>query len=316
MCVDTTPATPVPTASSSLTQAEHPLPCPRAGRGGVEGWVDPAWRAAPAALTGDPQAALELLTTLQPEVWLRRIPRRATFAWRPEPGPASGSVAAPVVVKRFVGDLARDRWYGRLRGAEHVGPARREGRNLRALRAQGFPVPRALAWFEEPGARGRSALVMEHLDHREHLRALLEREAGQGLEAGRPGSVERARLDRLAALVARLHRAGWYHRDLYLEHVVVTGPHPGELALLDLGRARCEPAPRGRWFVKDVAALLSSAPPCVGARARLRFLARYLDGRGVLAAADRRRFQQAVERKAAVLASHAPRFVDIPPDPL
>jgi hypothetical protein len=266
--------------------------------------VDPAWREAPAALTGDPHAALELVSTLRPERWLRRIPRRATFAWRPGPG------AAPVVVKRFVGDLARDRWYGRLQGAEHVGPARREGRSLRALRAQGFPVPRALAWFDEPGSRGRSALVMEHLDHREPLRTQLERGADEGLQA------ERDRLDRLAALVARLHRAGWYHRDLYLEHVVVTGPHPGDLALLDLGRARREPAPRARWFVKDVAALFTSAPDRVGARARLRFLARYLDARGVLAAADRRRFQQAVERKAAALASHAPRFVDLPPDPL
>jgi hypothetical protein len=80
--------------------------------------------------------------------------------------------------------------------------------------------------------------------------------------------------------------------------------------LLDVGRARHQRSPRERWFVKDVAALLHSAPPAVGRRERLRFLARYLDGRGATDRGARRAFAAAALRKARRIAGHRPRFVD------
>jgi tRNA A-37 threonylcarbamoyl transferase component Bud32 len=269
----------------------------------------------PPELARDPAAALEHLMGLVPEQWLRRLPARATFPWRP-----AGS-DRPLVVKRFTGDAARERWYERLRSLASAprGPARREAESLRELAAAGFPVPRPLAWFEGPPGSGASALVMEHLEHRETLRELFART---------PPLAARPRLVELARLVARLHAAGFYHRDLYLEHVVVTGPRPGELALLDAGRARRERAPRERWFVKDLAALLHSAPAAQGDRARLRFLAHYLDAREDARGLDARRldanavqrprraFARAVVRKAARLAAHAPRHVHQAADPI
>ena len=294
----------MPTASSELTQAEHPEPRPRAGSAGVQGWVDPTWRPAPEVLLGDPAEALAALWSLEPERFLRQVPRRETLVWTP-PG-----YAGTLVVKRLAGDLTRDLWYERLRWRERASPARREARNLRGLTLSGFAVPRALAWFEQltsgagEGTSGRlSALVMQYVDHSEHLR--------ERLESGVLGEEERARLDHLAAEVARLHLAGWYHRDLYLEHVILTGSEPRDMVLLDAGRARRERSPRERWFVKDVAALLHSAPEVVPAHARLRFLSRYMDERGLLDAGARRAFQRSVERKAASLAAHDPRFVDL-----
>ncbi len=287
---------------------EDPGPAllPRIGRDGVMAWVDPAWGSAPAELLGEPREGLDALFALEPSSWLRKIPGRGTFAWEP--------AGQRLVVKRFVGDLGRDRWYARWRGRPVESPAQREAQNLRELEAQVFPVPRALAWFAEPGHRGRSGLVMAHLDHDEHLRAAIDR---SGSDA------QRGRLDRLAALVARFHAAGWYHRDLYLEHVVIRSgePQSGEggdldLALIDVGRARREAEPRRRWFVKDVAALLHSSPERVPPPARLRFLSHYLDARGIMDLEARRTFGQEVERKAASLAAHSPRYVDLHLDPL
>jgi hypothetical protein len=294
------------TLDASLPSPPGPRLGPRVGRREARGWVAPGWREAPPELCGDPAAALEHLASLAPERWLRRLPTRATFPWEP-PGEPPGS-AQRLVVKRFRGDAARDRWHERLHAPNHIsprGPARREAESLLQLASAGFRVPRALAWFEDRGGAG--ALVMEHLEHRETLRELLGRA---------PPGQARERLAALAGLVARLHAAGFYHRDLYLEHVVVTGPGAGDLALLDAGRVRLERAPRERWFVKDLAALLHSAPEALSARARLRFLCRYLDARSVLAPRARPAFARDVERKAARLAAHAPRHVHLADHPL
>jgi len=213
-----------------------------------------------------------------------------------------------LAVKRFVGDEPREWWYERLRGAPRD-PAEREARALARAGTLGLRVPRPLlALREDPAPRlapprpGRGAsawLVTAWLDHDDHLgrRAARERDPAR----------RRALLGATAELVARLHAAGGYHRDLYLLHLVLCASDPGgvELALLDLGRCRFEPDPRERWFVKDLAALDGSAGDAVTARERLRFLAlwRRATGRGP---ADARRVATAARLKARALFAHAP----------
>ena len=236
----------------------------------------------------------------------RRVRGRETLPW---PGEEE------LVVKRFQGGEARDWWYERLREGELPrSPGRREAENLMALAVDGLPAPRAVAWVEEdaarrrpglPGTGGRSALVMERVEYRATLRQALA-----GADAP-----ERERLGTdLLKLVAKLHGNGWYHRDLYLDHVVLL--EGGGLCLLDLGRARREEAPRERWFIKDLAALYSSAPGVISPRARLRFLARWLkQRRGATPGLRRRRnelrrWSRVVQAKAKRLAQHAPRAAD------
>lgn len=236
----------------------------------------------------DAEAALPdglgALLVVRPAEYLRAVPGRETFSW-----PAG---AAPtLVVKRHRGDLARDRWYDRLRGRAGRSPGRREYENLVGLAADGLPVPRALGWAE--GADGSSLVVMARVPHRENLRERLL--AGEDVGPW---------LERLVPLVVRLHERGWYHRDLYLQHWIEGPDGP---VLLDVGRARQEERPRRRWFLKDLAALLHSAPDRVGPRARLRFLAAYLDQRGVTDRATRRRWARDVLSRAARMAAHRPR---------
>ena len=248
----------------------------------------------------DPQAFVARAFELTPPGWLRRVPGRETFAH-----------GESVVLKRFQGDAWSEWWHEFSRGATLRSPARREGENLAALRALGLCVPKPIAWAEEPASRalpltraaraGRSALAMELLAHKEHLRQRLSRcDSAQA----------RAWIEPLARLVALLHCANWFHRDLYLQHFAVLDTQPARLALLDCGRARCEtPVPR-RWIVKDLAQLLHSAPENIGPRTRLRWFSCYARERGLSGASDLRALLRAVLAKERRMRAHKPRHLD------
>jgi tRNA A-37 threonylcarbamoyl transferase component Bud32 len=233
---------------------------------------------------------LAALLDAEPAEYLRRAGARETFVHVSTPG------APPWVVKR-----ARERDLGAFVGIGRRPLGEREHANLARLAADGLPVPRALGWTaRRSGAAVCSLVVMELVEHAETLR--------ERLAAADPR--ERARWsERLVALVTALHVRGWYHRDLYLQHFVVRSgaDRSGELALLDVARAEQELAPRERWFVKDLAALLHSTPRVVGARERLRFVARYLDARGIGGRAARRAFVARVARKERRIAAHVPK---------
>jgi tRNA A-37 threonylcarbamoyl transferase component Bud32 len=231
-------------------------------------------------------AGFRSLFEVQPAAPLRAVPGRETFLW-PEQGPAT------LVIKRHVGDLGRDRWFDRLHGHGGRSPGRREYENLGSLAKLGFPVPESLGWAEWGS---RSLVVMVRVPHDETLLDVSQRVRGLG---------GRARLVELVELVARLHGAGWYHRDLYLQHLLIGDRG---LVLIDVGRARRQPRPRRRWFLKDLGALLHSTPAEVPQVTRLRFLAAYLNARGVLDRAARRRWARAAAARARRIGAHRPRY--------
>ena len=111
----------------------------------------------------------------------------------------------------------------------------------------------------------------------------------------------RALLLALAALVAKLHGAGFEHRDLFLRNVLVT---PRGLRLLDLWRpAQRSIAEGGLGAVRsanELGQLLLEAEPLLAPDERSSLLESYLDQRAETGASfDRARFSAAVARARA-----------------
>jgi len=250
------------------------------------------WLARPiGGVPADPAQALAAAFEASAEGALRAVHRRATLLWPGEAG---------VVLKRYERGVWGDAWRERLERGCVRSTARREAENLTELAALGLPTPRALGWCGSDGWLGvqrPSALWMEAVEHSASLRDELQRDR----------QAHRRWRDELARLVARLHAAGWRHRDLYLQHwlVGVRG-----LVLIDVGRCEREAGMRERWFVKDLAALALSCPASVPARSQLRFAARYFEQRGLNERRTKRRMLAAALAKAQRMAAHQPRYVD------
>lgn len=89
----------------------------------------------------------------------------------------------------------------------------------------------------------------------------------------------RSLIPQAAALSAKLHAAGFIHRDFYLSHLFFDPARPIErsLCLIDLARVIRPTWRMRRWIVKDLAALNHSAPaPLVTRADRVRWLRAYL----------------------------------------
>jgi tRNA A-37 threonylcarbamoyl transferase component Bud32 len=265
------------------------------------------------------------LLGLSPGRFLRRVPNRETFvvdlsdlaAPRAVDGTSPAEISALAaanpdsrlaVLKRFRGGEPRDAWFEVLHSAVERSPARREAENLAGLAAASVPVPRALGYWESvprglgrPGKRfGSSMLLMEYVPHTETLRDVVWAGGGRG------GLL----LGKLAPLVGAMHGAGWYHRDLYMEHVILG---PGGLCLLDAGRARHQERPLARWFAKDLAALWTSRAPGMDKRANMLFLARWGEAFGMatqgrpLRGSELRKWLGPIQKRGQRIQAHAPR---------
>ncbi len=180
----------------------------------------------------------------------------------------------------------------RLASRPFLSPARTEIYWSEILGEAGIPVPAPLLLAEEGPREGRSALV---------TRAVPGGIPLDRLEGSPPGKVAWA----AARLVARLHAKGLVHRDLYLNHFLLD--RGGELWLADLQRMMAPRAFFERWRVKDLAALLLSAPPWVSARMKLRFLLVYSRFLG-MEKGRVRPLARKVSKKEKRMASHEPRW--------
>jgi len=174
-----------------------------------------------------------------PEEWLRRgtvLKRSATADVV-----ALRVGAVDVVLKRFHWRKAVNPLKDLVRGSR----ARRQLRAAAALRRAGVPVPRPLFAVE----RRRLGLpVVSYL--------ALERVPGRPLHEWLPSATPRERrraATRIGAALARLHGAGYRHRDLKPGNLLVTD-HGRVAWLVDLDGLRRAPAtPSGR--ARDLARL-------------------------------------------------------------
>jgi heptose I phosphotransferase len=138
----------------------------------------------------------------------------------------------------------RVRWANFLAGWGLVSLSNREAQILTGLEREGVPVPRWLAVGED--ARGRAFLLLEGVEDALPLAGWLQEE---------PDPLRRRRLARrLGEVLARLHEAGFEHRDLYAKHVLVQ-PATGAIFLLDWQRARRQGSLSWPARVQDLATL-------------------------------------------------------------
>jgi heptose I phosphotransferase len=152
-----------------------------------------------------------------------------------------------------------------LAGFGFVSRSLREAQVLRALEREGLAGPRWLAAGED--GRGRAFLLVAEVAGAVDLPTLLR---------ARPDPGERRRLARqLGVALARLHDAGFEHRDLYAKHVFVD-PRAATVSLLDWQRTRRRGFLGLRARARDLAALHATlADELAGPRERLACLFAY-----------------------------------------
>lgn len=192
------------------------------------------------------------------------------------------------------------------RGA--TSPARREWEAMEDMRRAGFDVPEPVAFGEDISLFGcppRSFLLMREVPGLP-LDRFLEPGYPDPHRAG-PRRSRDAVLRDVSGMIRRLHATGFYHKDLYCCHLIVTSdPRWGRPYFIDLQRVERGQPPRRRWLVKDLAALHLSAPQCVTRADRLRFLLNYLSKSRL--DAEAKRWAREIVRKSAALGAHVPKF--------
>jgi heptose I phosphotransferase len=190
-------------------------------------------------------------------------------------------------VKRYTAPHAESFWSG-LFARSFSSPAAREWSVLRRLARIGVPAPRPAACLEEREGRRvlRAALVTVGLPAEISLQRVIREQA---LPPARRQHFARE----LGRLLRAMHEGGVNHRDFYLVHIRVG--EDDRLYVTDLNRADIRKRVTRRWRVKDMGALLHSAPWQVTATDKARFARAYFGQR----LRERRPFIEAVIRKAA-----------------
>ena len=199
-------------------------------------------------------------------------------------GPDPGAPALSVYLKRHYRLPVWDRVRAWVHPSGWYSPGAAEWSHLERARKLGIRVPEVVAVGERIGPWGalQSYLMVAELVNQTALH-----EAIPELVA-RLGPVGFARLKRgliaeMAAIVARLHRAHAFHKDLYLCHFFLPIEQAeetsadGRLTLIDLHRLAFHPWASVRWRAKDLGQLLFSTEGVAGIvdRDRLRFWMRY-----------------------------------------
>lgn len=183
-------------------------------------------------------------------------------------------------------------------------PGGTEARNVRLLEQAGVAVMRLVAFGQALATDGlaESFVLTEELAGYLQLDQFLIRRFPP-VAGGQQKDSELAVLVRaIADLAARLHRAGFNHRDLYTCHIFVREEPAGRfsLRLIDLQRVERRRWFRGRWLVKDLAQLAYSACPMRITRTlRLAFVKRYL-GVTRLRDRDKRLIRRVLARERAM----------------
>ncbi len=177
-----------------------------------------------------------------------------------------GTGAVVVYLKREQRVSWRVRWSNFFAGFGLVSRSLREAQTLQALEREGLSGPEWLAVGEDD--RGRAFLLVRAVPDALELPTALARQPDL--------AARRALARRIGSALARLHEAGFEHRDLYAKHVLLSA-QSGTVHFIDWARARRRAFLSARVRARDLAALHATlADALVGRRERLLCLAAYV----------------------------------------
>ena len=195
------------------------------------------------------------------------------------------AVGAPlsVYLKRHYRLPAWDRVRALVHPSGRYSPAAAEWAHLERARGLGITVPEVVAAGERIGPWGhlQSYLMVAELVDQAPLHEAIPALAAT-LAPAAFARLKRALVIEMAEMVARLHAAHAFHKDLYLCHFFLPpdGFQPsgtGRLCLIDLHRLAVHRWSSVRWRCKDLGQLLFSTVGVLGVddRDRLRFWKHY-----------------------------------------
>jgi tRNA A-37 threonylcarbamoyl transferase component Bud32 len=184
---------------------------------------------------------------------------------------------------------------GLLKGNVPALDARAEARNAERLLALGIAAPRPLATAARWRISGLSLVRETTVELAEVPGTSLDKVL---CDAKCDRRMRRAIAADLGRLVATMHSAAIFHRDLYLCHVL-RDETSGRLGLIDVARAAPRRLRRERWRAKDLGALLLSSRGLAGRGDRVAFLRSYL-GVARLPRAARPLVARAIAKAAAL----------------
>jgi heptose I phosphotransferase len=201
-------------------------------------------------------------------------------------------------VKRYNSPPGESFWAGLL-ARQFSSPAAREWAVLRRLERLGIAAPHPAACIEERNGKrvARAALITAGLPAEISLEKII-------LEQPLPPARRQRFARELGAILRAMHEGGVNHRDFYLVHIRVG--EDDKLYVTDLNRADIRKRVTRRWRVKDVAALLHSAPAAVTATDKARFARAYFGQQ----LREHKSFVRAVVRKSARMTAHTRKRVE------
>lgn len=239
-----------------------------------------------AELVADGLLNLDALAAREMDVVKARLESRQTYRLTTRTG--------RTLYLKFYRSVEPEPRFARIFARGFDSPASREWHVLKRLIELDVPTMQPAACIEEieHGRITRAALLTVGLEAPRSLQRLLADEMPSPRR-------RRAMATRLGDILRTMHEGGVNHRDFYLVHIRV-GPND-DLYVTDLNRADIRKRVTRRWRVKDVAALLHSAPVAlVTATDKARVARAYLGG----SLREHRAFIEAVIRKAQRMTAH------------
>ena len=225
-------------------------------------------------------------------------------------GPEPGAPGLSVYLKRHYRLPLWDRLRAWVHPSGRYSPGAAEWAHLERARQLGIRVPEVVAVGERIGPWGalQSYLMVAELVDQTALHEAI-RALAATMDPTAFARLKRGLIAEMAAIVARLHQAHAFHKDLYLCHFFLpldqaeVASDDGRLTLIDLHRLAFHPWASVRWRAKDLGQLLFSTEGVVGIvdRDRLRFWMRYRRLMRFRYPAVERRL---AEGKAALYAKH------------